>query len=77
MKTKTLEIIKIHLDTKRMYFRDDSPVIDYHLTDGEIRAIIQSEYGINPKRSRIIKKYLKKIGNDLLTFVVEDLKEND
>ena len=74
MKLKTLELIKTHLDTKRIYFREDSPVIDYHLTNGEIRDIIASEYGIRPKRQRIIKKYLKRIGNDLLRYIIEECK---
>lgn len=76
MKTNTLILIQKHLETERIYFRNDAPIIDYHLTDGEIRAIICMEYGIRPKRSRIIKKYLKRIGNDLLRFIVEEIKDN-
>ncbi len=72
MKTRTLLLIQKHLESERMYFREDAPVIDYHLTNGEIRDIIGIEYGIRPKRSRIIKKYLKRIGNDLLRFVIEE-----
>ena len=56
MKTKTLKVIHKHMEANKIYFREDSPVCDFHLTDGEIRDIIASEYGIRPKRERIIKK---------------------
>ena len=75
MKTKTLLLIKNHLENERMYFRSDAPIIDYHLTNGEIRDIIASEYGIRTKKSRTIKKYLKRIGNDLLRFVIEEIDD--
>ena len=76
MKIKTLEVIHDHMQANKIYFRDDAPVCDYHLTDGEIRDIIGMEYGVRPKKNRIIKKYLKRLSNDLLRVVIEEIKEN-
>ena len=76
MKIKTLEVIHDHMQSNKIYFRDDAPVCDYHLTDGEIRDIISMEYGIRPKRSRIFKKYLKRLSNDLLRVIIEEIEEN-
>ena len=76
MKFKTLELISEHMGTNNIYFPDNRHVIDYRLTDGQIRDIIGVEYGIRPKKNRIIKKYLKRLGNDLLREVIEDVKWN-
>ena len=71
MKTKTLELIHEHMERNKIYFRQLSPIVDFNLTDGEIRDIIASEYGIRPKRQRIIKKILKKMMENLLREIID------
>lgn len=71
MKIKTLEIIHEHMETGKIYFPEgEGPLCNFHLTDGEIRDIIATEYGFRPKRKRIIKKILKKMVNDLLKEIL-------
>ncbi len=60
------------MDSGKIYFIDNSPLVDFFLTKGEIRDIIAVEYGIRPKRQRIIRKYLKRLLNDLLDYLLED-----
>ena len=73
MKTKTLELIHKHMESGKIYFPEGKgPLCNFHLTDGQIRDIIASEYGFRPKRQRIIKKILKKIVNDLLSEILND-----
>ena len=63
------------MTTKKIHFADNGPLCDFYLTEGQIRDIIQAEYGIRPKRSRIIKKKLKQLVESLLTEILDDAKE--
>ena len=74
MKQRTWELVAKHMKEDKMYFPEDSPFCRIWLTNGEIRAIIQSEYGINSKKFRIMKKNLSKVINEMLLIIVEDLR---
>lgn len=72
MKTKTLVKIHEHMESGRIYFPDHVFCCDLRLTKGEIRDIIAMEYGIRPRKRRILKKRLKILVNDLLDFIIKE-----
>ena len=75
MKNRTLQLFHIHMTTKKIHFADNGPLCDFYLTEGQIRDIIQAEYGIRPKRSRIVQKKLKQLVHSLLRELIDDAKE--
>jgi len=72
MKRNTLLLLKTHLDSGNIYFSEDYPGCRFNLTNGRLCDIIQAEYGIRPKRSRIIQKKLKQLINSLLKKIIKD-----
>ena len=76
MKLRTLEILHSHMETGRIYFPDNHPGCDFRLTNGEIRDIMSAEYGIRPKRNRIIKKKLKQLVNTFVRLMIKEYHGN-
>ena len=70
MKIKTIQSILGYMQADKIYFSDESDLILIRLTKGEVRGIIATEYGIRPKRARIIKKKLKTIMDDVLRYAL-------
>lgn len=77
MKSRTLVLISNHLKKGELYFPDDSPYCRIFLTKGQIRDIIQAEYGIRPKKSRIVKKKLKQILDEILKLAINTIKDKN
>ena len=75
MKTRTLKVIKKYMDEGKIYFPDHINTCILSLTKGEIRAIIRMEYGISPKKDRILRKRLKILIDDLLRYLLKDLDD--
>ena len=76
MKFNTLEQVLKHMETNEIYFCD-SGFAKISLTKGQIHGMMESEYGIRPKRKRTFNKKLKQLINELLRYALESHKEDN
>lgn len=76
MKIKTLESLKTYQEDNKIVFQDDGVCV-FNLTKGQVCDIIQLEFGIRPKKTRIIKKKLSNIVNSILAIVLEEIRNGN
>jgi len=62
------------MDEGKICFRDNTNAVDFFLTRKEICDILSLEFGIRPKKSRIINKKLTQLINRLLIFAIDQHK---
>ena len=77
MKTETYISIANYIKAGKLDFPNDSLIIIFKLTRPEMTLLINTEYGIKSKKSRIIKKYLTRLINDLFKEILRDIKNED
>ncbi|MDX1373862.1 MAG: hypothetical protein R3321_15410 [Nitrososphaeraceae archaeon] len=73
MKNKTLIKIRNYMESGQIFFSESGFVV-IRLTNGEICDIIQCEYGIRPKKRRIVKKKLSEIVKNILDIVIKHIE---
>ena len=76
MKTNTALALAEHIKMGNIYFPEDKYNIEITLTKSQMRALIINEYGIRSKKSRIIKKHVKRLLNQLLGDVLKEFYED-
>ena len=57
MKITTAKKMSQYLKENKIVYHDKKPLVDYYLSNGEIRDLIRNEYGINSRKKRTQKKY--------------------
>lgn len=76
MKLGTLQQAIIHMNSNMIYFCD-SGYCKINLTKGQIHDMMESEYGIRPKKKRIFNKKLKQLMHELVEFAIKGHKERN
>lgn len=73
MKERTQLVLAGYILDGKFDFSVDLPFVKVELTSSEMRKLINMEYGIRSKRSRIIKKYMTRLINVFCIEIVKDL----
>ena len=77
LKKKTYELLSKAINSGELYFPDKHPYAECKMGVGFVRQIVKTEYGITTKNTRILRKKLKQIVNDMLRDIVETLEDEN
>lgn len=75
MNYKSLELVSQYLNQNKIVFDDHDSIVSYFLDKGQISHLINSLYKVSSKRSRTKKKYLKRLGNDIMTIALNQARQ--